>query len=143
MGLDADEDNPGPSADGEAAGGASALEDAQSLWHEWRGLAHGRLRLAALETRRAGESLVAMVAAGVMLAILLGGAWLGLLAAAALWLVGHGASAAGAVLLAVAVNGLAALCLCALIRHKSRHLKFPATLRSLQPAPRKRRKAGP
>jgi len=141
MGLDTGEDKT-PGAD-DPADTAGALENAQSLWHEWRGLAHGHLRLAALEAQQAGESLVVMMVAGVVLAIVLGGGWLGLLAAAVLWLAGHGASASGAVLLAVAVNGLAALCLCGLIRHKSRHLRFPATLRSLQPARQRRPDAEP
>lgn len=117
------------------ADGSGALENARSLWQELRGLAHDRFRLAALETRRAGESLVAMVAAGVMLAILLGGTWLGLLAAAVLGLVEQGVAASSALLLAVACNGLAALVLCGVIRGKSRYLQFPATQRSLQPMP--------
>ena len=143
MAPDAAEDNtPGQAATPAApAGGSSALEDARSLWHELRGLIHGRLRLAALETQRAGESLVAMFVAGVMLAILLGGAWLGLLAAAVLGLVEHGVAASSAVLLAVACNVLAAAVLCGLIRHKSRYLRFPATLRSLQPLPPRQRDA--
>jgi len=53
------------------------LEDAKSLWHELRGLAHNQLGLAALETRLAGKSLVTMIAAGVMVPVLLGSAWLG------------------------------------------------------------------
>ena len=51
-------------------GGSTLLEDAQSLLHELGGLTHDRLRLAALETRQAGESLVAMIIAGVMVATL-------------------------------------------------------------------------
>ena len=58
---------------GDPGSGSGMLEDAQSLWHELRGLAHDRFRLAALETRQAGESLVAMVAAGVMVGVLLSG----------------------------------------------------------------------
>jgi len=53
------------------------LEDAKSLWHELRGLAHNQLGLAALETRLAGKSLVTMIAAGLMVPVLLGSAWLG------------------------------------------------------------------
>jgi uncharacterized membrane protein YqjE len=137
MGPDAVGDGiPGQTARrGDPAGGSGTLEDARSLWHELHGLAHDRFRLATLETQRAGESLVAIVAAGVILAILLGGAWLGLLAAAVLGLVEHGVAASIAILLAVAFNVLAALILCGVIRSKSRDLQFPATLRSLQPMP--------
>ncbi|MDO9234474.1 MAG: hypothetical protein Q7U28_00380, partial [Aquabacterium sp.] len=84
---------------------------------------------------RAGQSLVAMVMAGVMAAILLSCAWLGLIAAAVLWLVENGVVASSAILLAVAFNLLLALMLSVVIRRKSRYLQFPATLRSFQPRP--------
>jgi uncharacterized membrane protein YqjE len=120
---------------------SSVLEDAQSLLHELLGLTHDRFRLAALETRRAGESLVAMLVAGVMVAVLLSGAWLGLMAAAVLWLIGNGVVACSAILIAVAFNLLLALILCLVMRRKSRYLQFPATLRSLQTKPPVRRNA--
>ena len=109
------------------------LEDAQSLWHELRGLIHDRFRLAALETQRAGKSLVDMIVAGIMVAVLLISAWLGLLTAAMLRLVAHGMVASSAILLAVAFNLLLTLILFGVIRRKRRYLQFPATLRSLQP----------
>jgi uncharacterized membrane protein YqjE len=115
--------------------GSTLLEDAQSLLHELGGLTHDRLRLAALETRRAGESLVSMIIAGVMVAFLLSSAWLGLMAAAVLGLIDKGVVASSAILLAVAFNLLIALILCRVMRRKSRYLQFPATLRSLQAKP--------
>ncbi len=111
------------------------LEDARSLLHELLGLTHDRFRLAALETRRAGESLVAMVVAGVMVAVVLSSAWLGLMAAFVLGLIDKGVAASSAILLAVAFNLLLALILCRVIRRKSRYLQFPATLGSLQTRP--------
>lgn len=113
----------------------TVLEDAQSLWRELRGLTHDRFRLAALETRRAGESLVSMIVAGVMVAFLVSSAWLGLMAAAVLGLIDNGVVASSAILLAVAFNLLLALILSGVIRRKSRYLQFPATLRSIQPMP--------
>ncbi|MDP1771017.1 MAG: phage holin family protein [Methylobacter sp.] len=124
---------------GDPRKGSGVLEDAQSLWQELRELSHDRFRLAALETQRAGDSLVSMLMAGVMVAVLLIGAWLGLLAAAVLWLVEHGVVASSAILLAVVFNLLLSLILCAVIRRKSRYLQFPATLRSLRPMPPERR----
>ena len=56
------------------------LQEAKSLWHELRELAHDQLTLAALETKLAGKSLVTMIAAGVMVALLVVSAWLGLMA---------------------------------------------------------------
>ncbi|MDO9104957.1 MAG: phage holin family protein [Methylovulum sp.] len=113
------------------------LEDALSLWHELCGLSHDHLKLAALETRRAGESLVDMVVAGVMVAVLLVSIWLGLLAVAILALIGQGIVASSAILLAVAANAALAFVLYGVIRRKSRYLQLPALLRSLQPKPAK------
>lgn len=113
----------------------SVLDDAQSLWHELLGLGHDRLHLAGLETRQAGLSLVNMVIAGVLVAGLVSGAWLGLLAAAVLGLVENDVQVRSAILFVVALNLLLALILCRVIRHKSHCLQFPATLRSLHHNP--------
>lgn len=126
---------PPTAAHGDTDSDASVLEDAQSLWHELLGLGHDRLRLAGLETQQAGLSLVNMVMAGVLVAGLLSGAWLGLLAVAVLGLVEYGVMVRNAILFAVALNLLFALILCRVIRHKSHCLQFPATLRSLQHKP--------
>jgi uncharacterized membrane protein YqjE len=125
---------------GDPLNDSGVLEDAQSLLRELLGLTHDRFRLAALETRQAGESLVAMIMAGVLIAILLGGAWLGLMAAAVLGLIENGILASSAILLAVVFNLLLALILCGVVRRKSRYLQFPATLRSLQTTSRGRRR---
>jgi len=123
-----------PAAVGDAApGDPGLLEDAKSLWYEVLALAHDRLTLAALETRLAGESLVTMIAAGVMIAGLLVSAWMGLMGVVVLWLVSIGVMASIALLLAVAANLVFALILYAVIRLKSRYLQFPATIRSLRP----------
>ena len=123
-----------PAASGSAPPGDSGLlEDAKSLWHDLLGLAHDQLTLAALETRLAGKSLVTMIAAGIMVAALLVSAWLGLVGAAVLWLISIGVTASIAMLLAVAANLVFALIVYDVIRRQSRHLQFPATLRSLRP----------
>jgi hypothetical protein len=129
----------GPAATGSApVGDFGLLEEAKSLWHELRGLAHDQLTLAALETKLAGKSLVTMIAAGVMVAVLLVSAWLGLVGAGVLWLISIGVVASIAMLLAVAANLVFALILYDVIRRQTRHLQFPATLRSLRPVPSKR-----
>ena len=125
-----------PAANGSTPPGESgSLEELKSLWHELRGLAHDQLTLATLETKLAGKSLVTMIAAGVMVAVLLVSAWLGLMGAAVLGLVSIGVMASTAMLLAVAANLVFALILYGVIRRHSRHLQFPATLRSLRPIP--------
>ncbi|MGB8436385.1 MAG: phage holin family protein [Burkholderiales bacterium] len=135
MGLqsstDAFADPAAPSGSG--TGGAAWREDAQSLWEAVRGLTHDQLQLAALETTLAGQSLVTMIAAGVIVAVLLVSAWLGLETIGVLLLIQHGVFASVAVLAVVGVNLALALILYAVIRRKCRNLRFPATLRSLRP----------
>lgn len=109
-------------------------KEAQLLWCELRGLAHDHLQLAALETQRAGESLVTMITAAMMVAGLLLSAWLGLVGAAVLALTGSGIMTSdSALLLAVVVNLLVALMLCGVIRRRSHDLRFPANTGALQP----------
>jgi hypothetical protein len=122
-------------AGGDPPAGPGLLESAGALWHELRGALHDQLRLAVLETKLAGTSLVVMIAAGVMVALLLVTAWLGLVGAGVLWLIGMGVAASMAMLMVVAASVVFALALCYLIRRQSRHLQFPATLRSLRPVP--------
>ncbi|MDD5113876.1 MAG: phage holin family protein [Methylobacter sp.] len=118
---------------GDPQNGSGVLAEAQLLWDELRGLGVDRIRLAALETQRAGDSLVSMLISGVMIAVLLMSAWLGLLAAAVLVLIENGFAPSSVILLTVAANLLLTLILFGVIRRKSRFLQFPSTLRSLQP----------
>ncbi len=135
-------DQPPPgkaSGSGDPVKDSGVLEDAQLLWRQLREQGHDRFRLVALETQRAGMSLVAMIIAGVMAALLLISAWIGLLAAVVLMLIEYGVVASNAILFATVFNLLLALILCGVIRRKSRSLQFPATLRSLRPMPQGRR----
>ncbi len=114
---------------------AAVPHEANLLWQAVRGLAHDRLKLAALETQRAGESLVSMVVAGMLVAGLLLSAWLGLQIAAILALTSLGVMTTGsALLLAVAVNLGVALILWHVVGRLSHDLQFPANTRSLEPA---------
>jgi hypothetical protein len=69
------------------------VEEIKSLWRALHGLAHDELTLAALETRLAAGSLVTMIAAGGIVAVLLVSAWLGLVGAVVLLLIGIGVTA--------------------------------------------------
>ncbi|HEX5538546.1 MAG TPA: phage holin family protein [Methylophilaceae bacterium] len=123
-----------PAANG-VNGAPGLMDDVKSLWTEVRGLTHDHLQLAALETKLAGESLVSMIAAGVIVAVLLVTAWLGLVGAAVLALIHSGMLASIAMLLAVVVNVIVALVLFKVILMKSQNLRWAATLRSLKPRP--------
>ncbi|MGZ5009085.1 MAG: phage holin family protein [Methylobacter sp.] len=126
-------------ADSHAEKMSGILDNAQALWRELYGFSYDCFHLVALEARRAGQNLVSMVIAGVMVAILLIGAWLGLIAAAVLWLIEHGVVASSAILLTVAATLLFTLILMAVIHRKSRYLQFPATVHSLQLKPSQER----
>lgn len=125
---------PGPASRPAPGPGPGLMEGAGALIRELQGVAHDYVVLAALETRRAGQSLVIMMAAGVMMAILLVSAWLGLVAAGVFGLVAMGLAPGLAILVAVLANLLFAAGLFAVIRYKRRDLSFPATVRNLRPA---------
>jgi uncharacterized membrane protein YqjE len=91
------------------------------------------LDLFTLEARRAGLSLLLMLACGIIGALLAAAAWLGLMAALVLWAVALGADWQVA-LAAVAVGNLgAAAALFWYCLRVSRNLLFPATRRQLRP----------
>jgi len=114
---------------------SSLLGDAALLAHELRAALHDQLRLAGHEAQLAGRSLAAIVAAAIGIGVLVASAWLGLMAAGALALIGLGVAPIVAMLIGVAFNLIALLVPYAMIRRKSLDLGFPATLRTLQPSP--------
>lgn len=114
---------------------SGVLEDMLSLWDELQGLGHDHFRLAALETRRVGQSLVTMLATSVLMVLLLNSAWLGLLAGGVVWLLENGIKASSALLLTVALNLLLLLICIRVIRRHSRYLQFPALTNGLNPNP--------
>ncbi len=111
------------------------LDDVHLLWRELTELRHVSFRLFALEAQRAGMSLVTMVIAGLLIVILLSVVWLGLVAAAMLTLKYYDlvTDDIKLILLAVLINALMVLVLMLVIRSRSYYLRFPATIRSLQP----------
>lgn len=113
------------------------LEEARLLERELRGVVHDHISLAALETRQAGESLVRIVALGLITACLMFSAWLALVSAVVVVLVRHSLVTAGSALMLVfAIHCVLAMLLFAAIRRRSRHLLFPATISRLEPASR-------
>ncbi len=107
----------------------------RSLERELRGIVHDHLLLAALETRQAGESLVRIIAMGLITACLLSTAWLALVSAGVIVLVQHSLmTPSSALMLVFAVHCLLAMLLVTAIRRRSRSLLFPATISRLDPA---------
>jgi uncharacterized membrane protein YqjE len=98
-----------------------------------RGLLSNVLDLFTLEARRAGLTLVLMLACGVLAAVLLFAAWLGLVAALVMFAVAQGAGWASALAAAAFANLALAGVLGWLCRRASRGLLFSATRRQLRP----------
>ena len=111
------------------------LGDIRLLGLALKSLVHDYFQLAGLEAQRAGRSLVTMLIAGVMFALLLNLAWLGLVVVAILAMIENGIALSSAILLAVAGNLVLVLLCSMLVRYKSRYLKFPALLGSLKSNP--------
>lgn len=112
---------------------AGIVDELSGAFAGARGLLSNLLDLFGLEARRAGLMLVLMLACGVIGAVLIVAAWIGLLAALVLWAVSLGIewqAALGAVALANAAAAGALFWLCA---RASRDLAFPATRRELRP----------
>lgn len=111
------------------------LMEVSGLERELQAVAHDYIRLAGLETRRAGESLVVITALGSLVAVLVISAWLSLAGWAGTVLVENNILSAGSVLLLTAViNVLIALVVIAVIRHRSRDLLMSATVNFFKPA---------
>lgn len=109
------------------------VEDLSGAMASARWLLSSVLDLFSLEARRAGLTLVLLLACGAIGAILAVAAWFGLMAALVLWAVARGISWEAA-LAGVAIGNLAVaaalFCLCAWV---SRNFLFPATRRQLRP----------
>lgn len=118
-----------------AAGEASVLELVLSLWADLPGLLSDRVRLLALELKRAGLALAVMVALVIGAAVLVATAWLALWAGIAAALIEAGLAWGWAFLIVLMLNLAGAAF--ALLRAKSlaHLLTLPATMRRLTVAP--------
>ena len=121
-------ETPPQPADGIIGGIAGAFSSA-------RRVAGDLLRLFSLEVRRAGLTLVWMVALGTMAALLMVTAWLGLMGALALWAVSLGLTWVSALLGLALINLITAALVIYFLISLSRNLLFPATRRQLEATP--------
>jgi uncharacterized membrane protein YqjE len=108
------------------------IESAKSLVRELQSIACDHLQLAALETRQAGMSFVAMVIYGIFAAVLVATAWVALLGGLALWANFHGLPWPTALLAIVVLNLVLAFGFVVAIRRRSSDLLFHASLRQLR-----------
>ncbi|RUO25326.1 hypothetical protein CWE09_00905 [Aliidiomarina minuta] len=133
--TDSEPESVAPSTESEAEDtGDGLLANASALISEYRAVATSHFKLAALETKKAGESLVLIVALGVISGVLAVTSWLAMVAAATLALIELTAlSPAGAIFLMAALNILIALGLLVVIFRQSRALLFSAIASNLAP----------
>jgi len=135
MAIPLETDNTRPERnDDRAVGETSPLEDLGIIQREWRNLIHDQLQLAALEVRLAAQSVMVMILAAVCIGALLVLAWAGLMAATGLSLAGMGLHPIFVLLTVTALTAVPVLVLWRFINRRSRHLGFPATLRTLKPS---------
>ena len=114
-----------PATDGIIGGVANAFNSVRRIFSDL-------FRLFSLEVRRAGLTFVWMVALGAMAAMLIVTAWLGLMAALALWAVSFGLTWTNAMIAIALVNILMAVIAMVSCVTISRNLLFPATLRQFE-----------
>lgn len=106
----------------------SLLQQAQVLGSEVREVIKAQLQLAGMEARRAGESLVRMIAFGIIAACLIFTAWVLVVAVGVIAVVNGGLLSLTAALLIVAVGHLAiAAYIVRDIKRRSHNLMFSIT----------------
>jgi len=127
---------PDPGVPGSGATPASLLDQVKSLACELPGLVSDRVELLALEVQRAAQALMQMVALVVAIAILGVTCWLAMWVALVNVLMQAGVPLLGALLLAIALNGIAILVAVARVRRLLPRLGLPATRRHLTAPPR-------
>ena len=93
------------------------------------------LDLAALEARRASLALVWMIIAGLVAAVCVFAAWLGVMVALGMWVVSLGLHPLAAVIVIAMTNAVAAAVLVKTCIGYSRSLLFPATRRQVAGKP--------
>jgi uncharacterized membrane protein YqjE len=125
---------PGPRAASKASEHYSGvLGEARALLGEFTGILQDQVHLAVLEAKQAGVNLAFIIALGIIMAILILSAWLGLMGVLVLLLVEKQIMAASAALgVAVGANVLIALILGFMVYRRSHGLSFDATARSLR-----------
>jgi hypothetical protein len=108
---------------------AGVLDELSSALAAARSALSNFLDLVSLEARRAGLALMWMVAWGFVAAICIVGAWLGLMAALAMWAVSLGFPPIAAVIAVAVINLIAGVVLIYVCIGISRGLLFSATRR--------------
>lgn len=118
-----------------AASGHGLIEDVLRFAQDVRHLAHDQLELLAAETRASVHHALAMAVIAIVMAVVLVSAWLGLIGALVLVLMSLGLAPVFAMLVFALANLLLLPIGWLLLRRQGRAFGWPATLRTLKPAP--------
>ena len=131
------QDNPAPAMASDTASPSLGLpeEGTARLMRELGGLAHDYLALATLEARLSVHTVLRMVILAIVTAVLIVSAWLALVGAAVLGLIGLGLAPSLAMLLPAVASLLLALAGWRRIRRHGLSLGWPATQRAIRLAP--------
>jgi len=125
---------PAPAADPENHE-TSFLEPIERVFATLRRMASDYAQLAVLDVRRASIQLAWLVAAGILAAVLVVTAWLALVVAVAVLLLGKGMSWPGVLAVAAALNVMGAVVVLWRVKGVFQHAPFAATLRQLKAKP--------
>jgi hypothetical protein len=108
---------------------------AHALWTNARALVRDHTLLALLEVQRASMGLVKLIGAAVIISVLVVTAWMALVTAFVMWIIGAGVNVGAAVLIAAVVNLVAAAAVAFWARAQVPDLLFAATVRQLKGEP--------
>jgi uncharacterized membrane protein YqjE len=116
---------------------SSLMEPLERLFGAVRRMASDYAQLAVMDVRRAAIQLAWLVAAGIIICVLVVTAWLALVVALAVWLLGAGMSWPGVLAVAAVLNLIGAGLVVWRVKGVFEHAPFSATLRQLKSQPTK------
>ncbi|RUO32131.1 hypothetical protein CWE12_03835 [Aliidiomarina sedimenti] len=118
----------------DSAIGDGLLKEARAVIDEYRLLARDHIRLAALETRQAGESIVRMVVTGMVAGGVAAMTWIALVGAVVAFVVENNwLSASACLLITGLLHAVVVVMLAFVIRKQGRGLLFSAFVQELDP----------
>jgi uncharacterized membrane protein YqjE len=130
---------PGPGAAPSGAVGesheTSFLEPMERVFSTLRRMASDYAQLVVMDVRRAAIQLAWLVGAGIVISVLAVTAWLALVVAFAVWLLGQGVSWPGVLAIAAVLNLVGAGVVVWRVKGVFQHAPFAATLKQLKSAP--------
>jgi uncharacterized membrane protein YqjE len=114
---------------------SSFLEPVERVLASLRRMGSDYAQLLVMDLRRGSIQLAWLVGSGILIAVLVVTAWLALVVALAVWLLGHGMSWPGVLAIAAVLNLIGAGAVVWQVKGVFEHAPFAATLRQLKSKP--------